>query len=48
MLVRGILRSEMEHGKDIFDFELTEGEMNRIDSFNMDKRFGFNPNFQDF
>ena len=47
VLVRGILRSEMEHGKDIFDFELTEGEMNRIDSFNMDKRFGFNPNFQD-
>lgn len=34
--------------KDLFDFELTKGEMNCIDSFNMDKRFGYHPDYQDF
>lgn len=48
VLVKGVFRSEMEHAKDIFDFELTQEEMDHIDSFNMDKRFGFNPDFQDF
>lgn len=48
ILVKGVFRSEMEHQKDVFDFELSEDEMKKIDSFNMDKRFGFNPDFQDF
>ena len=48
VLVKGIFRADMEHQKNIFDFELTQEEMDRIDSFNMDKRFGYNPDFQDF
>ena len=48
VLVKGIFRTEMEHAKDVFDFELTEEEMCKIDSFNMNKRFGYNPDFQDF
>lgn len=48
ILVKGIFRSDMEHAKDVFDFKLTEEEMQRIDSFNMDKRFGYNPDYQDF
>ncbi len=48
VLVKGIFRSEMEHAKDVFDFELTDKEMEKIDSYNMDKRFGYNPDFQDF
>lgn len=48
VLVKGIFREEMEAGKDIFDFELTEEEMDRIDSFNMDKRFGYHPDYIDF
>ena len=46
--MKGIFRTEMEHAKDVFDFELTEEEMCKIDSFNMNKRFGYNPDFQDF
>ena len=48
ILVKGIWRKDMETGKDLFDFELTPDEMKRIDSFNMDKRFGYHPDYIDF
>ena len=48
VLIKGIWREEMESGKGIFDFDLTQEEMRKLDSFNMDKRFGFHPDYIDF
>lgn len=48
ILVKGIWKEEMERGKDIFDFELTKEEMALLDGFNMDKRFGYHPDYIDF
>lgn len=48
VLIKGIWKEEMERGKDLFDFVLSEEEMAQIDSFNMEKRFGFHPDYIDF
>lgn len=48
ILVKGIWKDEMEQGKDIFDFELTQEEMNILDGFDMGKRFGYHPDYIDF
>ena len=48
ILIKGIWKADMERGKDLFDFVLTDEEMAQIDSFNMDKRFGYHPDYIDF
>lgn len=48
ILVRGIWKEEMEAGKNIFDFELNEEEMRVLDKFDMNKRFGYHPDYIDF
>jgi diketogulonate reductase-like aldo/keto reductase len=43
-----IKRKKMEEFADVFDFELTQVEMDAIDSLNADFRIGYNPNYIDF
>lgn len=38
----------MEQGKDLFDFELTEEEMEKLNGYDMGKRFGYHPDYIDF
>lgn len=47
-LVKTIWRKSMEEQADIFDFELTQNEIDRIDSLNINNRIGYNPDFIDF
>ena len=47
-LVKTIWRKSMEEQADIFDFELTEQEMDMIDSLNIKNRIGYNPDYIDF
>ncbi|WP_409293249.1 aldo/keto reductase [Peribacillus sp. SCS-37] len=40
---KSVTPARIKENIDIFDFTLTEGEMNQIDSLNRDERFGTNP-----
>lgn len=48
LTIKAIDRELMEKGKDIFDFTLTDDEMNKIDAVNLDYRTGYNPYHIDF
>jgi hypothetical protein len=43
-----IKRSRMDEYINVFDFELTQEEMDRIDSLNCGLRIGYNPDYIDF
>ena len=43
-----IWKKKMEEYINVFDFELTEEEMNRIDALNINHRIGYHPDYIDF
>ncbi len=48
LTIKSIDRDKMEEGKNIFDFELDDTEMVKIDAVNLDYRYGYDPEHIDF
>lgn len=47
-LVKTMSDIEMRREADVFDFQLTDEEMDKIDSLNVERRIGYHPDFIDF
>ena len=46
--IKTIEQDEMVQLSNVFDFELTNEEMSRIDALNLDYRYGYDPDHIDF
>ncbi len=46
--VKGLLPQQMKSDMEVFDFEITKADMEKLDSFNIGLRVGFNPDYIDF
>ena len=46
--VKGLLPQKMESDYDVFDFEISSEDMDKLDSFNIGFRIGYHPDYIDF